>query len=61
MNTKENLAHLIYPFVFIDLFIKKTMAANLYRTRAMFQIPRVIPALIARTQTTQTTPTAGKV
>jgi hypothetical protein len=23
MNTKENLAHLIYPFVFIDLFIKK--------------------------------------
>ncbi len=37
------------------------MAAHLYRTRAMFQIPRVIPALIARTQTTQTTPTAGKV
>jgi hypothetical protein len=37
------------------------MAAHLYRTRAMLQIPRAVPALIARTQTTQATPTAGKV
>lgn len=40
------------------------MAANFCRTRTILQIPRVIPALIARTQATQgtsNTPTAGKV
>jgi hypothetical protein len=37
------------------------MATHLYRTRAMLQIPRAIPTLIARSQATQTTPTAGKV
>jgi hypothetical protein len=51
---------LIFFFVIIDLF-KKTMAVNLYRTRALLQVPRAIPALIARTQTTQTPPSAGKV
>lgn len=37
------------------------MAVNLYRTRALLQVSRAIPALIARTQTTQTPPSAGKV
>jgi hypothetical protein len=37
------------------------MAANLYRMRALLRVPRAIPALITRTQTTQTPPSAGKV
>ncbi|CAF3634904.1 unnamed protein product, partial [Adineta steineri] len=36
------------------------MASRLCPTRAMLQIPRYMPTLITRTQTTQATPTAGK-